>query len=1206
MSGLSSPICCSSDTRPEPNRPAVRSALQRLTEAQFACLQKAVGERPLQERVSLEAEPIPDCVLRELFNLPTLTRSELVDAAAASRQSIARLREFIEQNCPSAFAGAEALAEYIEEATPDELQARENVAKDVARFAADPEEFERLLDLSQREISRLPDLSWLTCSFQLIISNCARLTNLDNLRDLPSLEKLDASNCTGLTHLEGLHNLPHLEELFLNGCNSLHCVEGLHNLPGLRRLNLSGCTRLVSIEPLRDLPSLEELRLTGCTGLTHLKGLPKLRSLQTLELGNCTGLRGLDDLHDLPGLQRINLSHCTSLGHLGRMRNLPSLEELNLFNCSSFHHLQGLQNFQSLRSLELGDCSDLTDFECLRDLPRLRRVNLNRCSHFTSIEYMRDLPSLEELFLGECGGLHHLNGLQNFPALKTLFLQGCRRLTNLDALRDLPSLEEVNLSQCTRLSSVKALQNLPRLKKISLGECRDLLDIDGLQNLPNLQRVDLNAVPISHVGPLRNLPHLQTLVCEGCEHLVDLQGLQGLPALNKLLLDRCEGLTDLVGLQDLPHLEFLRVTSCRGLTTLNGLRNVPALKRVILNTSTELIDIEALRHCSRLEALGLLGCVSLTHIGGIHDLPSLRILNLYRCTNLVDLDGVRNLPSLTLVDLRECPRMTAESCEELRTRLPANCMMNLSGPALHGRSGAAQRSPNFHLSEVTLDRRPREFLQEFGNELILRKGEPPQQWNFRLQGLDRAVRAHDAGGVRRDVTYRLVRNLFAQGPDQLHHFGEIPQVRPAAVQETDVETYRNLGRVLYIPLRFPAPIGGLLERAVFRALSIAVQDPLHLEDTAQARAQVASMIYQDQLSAELAAQGMAGLSDEKLLQLVERLDEVSPALAQEARGFAALVRPSEYAQQQRETLSYLLIRHPQLGEWLQSGMSTLSAPILEQLMPFLERQDPGLLPELDIGLSREQIRLEKSQKMSQRTMAQIDAKEVLSNLDKLKRQTLVKQLQATPKLVLPEELRARIQGALQRQVQMEPDFSSLMLDLASGKEQRILDGLEQWAHQCSSYQAVGRAIQAMAAGLRDMWPIHENLSELTPERLLRDLEGANTVEELKACCSPRPDQLGDPQTTRTHAWLMRWIEASSEEDRKAFCAAVTGSGALVRHPENGQPPMRVVFSEQDPDFIPVARTCANMLELPKTYPCYETLKQKLELLIYEGGGFGFS
>jgi Leucine-rich repeat (LRR) protein len=1139
MSGLSSSPYGSLDRRAEPQLPALQSELQRLTQRQFEILQQALGERPLVDRVSVGAEPIPESLLADLSLLPLPTRSELVAAAAASRQAIARLREFIELNHPdrSSYLGIEALVVYIAEATPDELEEREDVAREVVLFDVRSVGAEGRLDLSGRAISRLPDLSWLTCLAELNLSECASLTSLDNLRS-PHVQFMDCSACIRLTGLEGLQQLPALQSLCLAGC------------VGLTQLN-----------GLSDLPRLQCLTLTGCTGLTHINGL----------------------------------------------RNLHSLEKLILNRCTRLISLEGLQELPTLQSLELGDCTRLAHLDGLRNLPGLLRVNLSRCVNLVSIEHVQNLPVLKELILGDCSQLTDLNGLQNLRALQKLFLEGCRSLIHFDALRDLPDLEELNLKKCIRLRSLAEMVNLPNLRKIYLDEGPNLIDLDGLQNFLNLQHLHLSSLPIGHLDPLRNLSQLDTLMCEDCDHLSDLRGLQGLPALKTLRVDRCERLSSLEGLQDLPNLEFLRVGNCFGITSLDGLRNLPALKHLLFYLCSELSTIAGLHQFPSLELVHFVGCIRLTSLEGLRDLPLVRMVNFYRCTNLTHLDGARNLPSAELIDLRDCPRIAAQSSEQLRTRLPPTCRLNLNGPlSLVERLTAPQRSPDFSLSEAALDARPREFLRELGTELALRRGEQPSRWRFRLRGPDQAVHAVDMGGVKRDVTYRLVRNLFAEGPDQLPHFGEPPALRPAAAQEAEVESYRNLGRLLYIPLQFPAPVGGLFERAVLQALSTTLQDPLLLQDTAEARIQVVSPIYRDDLTRELTAQGIIELSQDKIDQLVERLEEVCLPLAREAKSLAILVRQSERSQQQRETLAYLLLRHPELGEWLETGMSDLPAPILAPLTSFLEHQDPELLDELEAGLKQARVDLEQSWKRIQASMTQIDAKGALSNLDRVKRQNLVKQLQATPKMVLSDELRIRIEGALQRQVQMEPDFSTLIIDLATGKEQGILRGLEQWTQQSPAYQEVGRAIQAMAAGIQDLWPAEGSRSELTPERLMRDLEGVNTVKELQTSCRLHPDYQEDPLATRTHAWLMRWIEESSDEDRRGFCAAITGSGALVMQPAQGEPRIRVVLTAKEPDYVPIARTCGNLLELPKTYPDYQSFKQKLELLIREGGGFSFS
>ena len=88
--------------------------------------------------------------------------------------------------------------------------------------------------------------------------------------------------CTQLANVNGLKDLKALQRLDLSGCKQLANVNGLKDLEGLQTLDLSGCQQLDNVEGLKDLKTLQTLQLTRCPKLSR-EAVDQLRTtlLQT-------------------------------------------------------------------------------------------------------------------------------------------------------------------------------------------------------------------------------------------------------------------------------------------------------------------------------------------------------------------------------------------------------------------------------------------------------------------------------------------------------------------------------------------------------------------------------------------------------------------------------------------------------------------------------------------------------------------------------------------------------------------------------------------------------------------------------------------------------------------------------------------------------------------------------------------------------------
>lgn len=136
------------------------------------------------------------------------------------------------------------------------------------------------------------NFNWFTNIYDLNLSACTQLTNLDFLETEFSLVNLTLNRCTSLTNLKSLNNLINygrLSYLNLSECTQLHNLDFLtpnsqiKNRSGLFSLNVNHCVNLTTLQHLNSdhllyesesdkLTKLHNLTILGCTKLINLKG----------------------------------------------------------------------------------------------------------------------------------------------------------------------------------------------------------------------------------------------------------------------------------------------------------------------------------------------------------------------------------------------------------------------------------------------------------------------------------------------------------------------------------------------------------------------------------------------------------------------------------------------------------------------------------------------------------------------------------------------------------------------------------------------------------------------------------------------------------------------------------------------------------------------------------------------------------------------
>jgi len=777
------------------------------------------------------------------------------------------------------------------------------------------------------------------------------------------------------------------------------------------------------------------------------------------------------------------------------------------------------------------------------------------------------------------------------------------RLIEIPSLNGLVSLRTLQCTGCESLKRLNSLQGLFHLEILDLALCRALEWLPSFGDLESLEVLVIRGDGLRELPRLQGLRRLRDLSVLGCNALNELPSLQGLRRLRELTVTHCSSLVALLSLDDLPALRAIRVRECPSLDRLPSFDGLVSLQSVQIEGSSNL-QVPRVPPAHQLQ----------DRIEGIHARFLAEANSSIRSDQDADVARVVSRDNQSIVEVERVLGAVAQIQDIglfLNNFMPASRLgQSDSEPSLAAVNPrqpqhiqGAPRPNIFELSEFDLENNPKDFLFDLGIEMELYRGTSPRGWDFQLRGPDNQAAAYDAGGVKRDVTYRLLQNLFKEDAAGLPHDNRAPAIIPKSTTDEDRKAYFHLGRVLSIPLTFSAPIGALFAKNFYLGLSKALQDLDLQADLPDARATLAAIAYNDPFAFALDESHIEQLSADGLDVLVDRLVEVGACAENEARACLVCISPSDRTLAAQESLAYLLSRHPQIGAWIEQGPSAISPDQLLEITPFLEHQDPELIPLLQGGLREAEEQFEELASSLRKQVAEINAKEEPTKADLIRKKDFEKRLQQAPKLELPEDLRARIEGALLRGAQERDDFNAVMATLRE-LELKIIHGLRIWRQTNEVLQEAGEAIQEIAKGIRDMLP-GQAASSFSPERIISDLEGVSDAQTIQANCPLHHDYNNDDKAKKTHQWLMTWLEQASPEDLRGFCNFVTGAGALALQPQDGYPPLRVIFTNIPEDQLPIAHTCFRQLDLPKTYPDYETFKARLNTAIEFGSSFGF-
>ncbi len=307
--------------------------------------------------------------------------------------------------------------------------------------------------------------------------------------------------------------------------------------PFQQRVGLWALAMDASFDPMR----VHALRLSGKASLApDLRALARFPALTTLELLDYAEPPDLRPLRALPALETVSLSGCGGVPDLLSLAAGGKLRCLELSGCRDLVNLDDLAGCTTLQTIKLDGCTSLTQVDGLSACVRLARIDLSGCSALVHLDGLARCSALQEVALAGCSSLAQVRGLRAATQLVSLSFLGCSRLTSLDGLERLVNLQNVDCegAPSVDLSALASLQRLTWFRLVPAGTT----DLSPLAGLPHLSTLHLGELQKGiDLTPVGEMTRLTTLSVRGVQRGVSLAPLAQLEGLEKLHLERLEG-----------------------------------------------------------------------------------------------------------------------------------------------------------------------------------------------------------------------------------------------------------------------------------------------------------------------------------------------------------------------------------------------------------------------------------------------------------------------------------------------------------------------------------------------------------------------------------------------------------------------------------------------------------------------------------------
>ena len=318
----------------------------------------------------------------------------------------------------------------------------------------------------------------------LVIADNPRITSLDGLRNLETVNgRLELRNC-GVRELSGLNRLRLVKGLAIEGLGELTAISGLTSLTLIRnslRINtnpqLRSISGFTSLEGCRDGLFIESNhRLERITGFTPLARIDygQLSIRNNPALTSVSGLSCLAFIRD-----GLVISNCPKLADFRFLASLDTAPAIEISNTA-------LADGDPLRRL----------FRHQRHFKGAVKFTLNRT--LTDISFMAGMTTVgSSLYLNQ-DSLVNLRGLEGLSRVGASLNLSANKLTDISQLGSLKEIDGILGLSYNRLTSLHGLENLRSIRTKEWG--KDLLSIKFNDNRDGHGRISL-----TDIGALANM-----------------------------------------------------------------------------------------------------------------------------------------------------------------------------------------------------------------------------------------------------------------------------------------------------------------------------------------------------------------------------------------------------------------------------------------------------------------------------------------------------------------------------------------------------------------------------------------------------------------------------------------------------------------------------------------------------------------------------
>ncbi|KAD3336375.1 hypothetical protein E3N88_31894 [Mikania micrantha] len=484
--------------------------------------------------------------------------------------------------------------------------------------------------------------------------------------------------------LKKCHHLSFLRELYgaykkfkaLEICRGLRAflvmpARGIYNWPLPFYISNS-----VLIEVIPLLKSLRVLNLARYN-ITHVpESIGRLKHLRYLNLSD-TQIKCLpEEVGDLHNLQSLLLSRCYMLSSLpASIVKLTNLRHLDISYTDRLKKmplgLGVLTSLQTLSKVVIGEAFNICDLKGL--------------VHLQGQLEIKELQKVKKSFQAKEAELQHKKGIHELDLRWSDVFDDSRNeateyevFEGLRPFKKLTSLSIWNYGGREFPSWVGDL-SFDCLTHLKLIGCKSCTCLPALGHLPSLQKLvvermdGLKSVGSEFLGPSNGVafPSLKVLSfsdMKGWEKWSTIHGGKDnmFPCLQEINMGDC-GKLDEVAIESIPSLQVLHLQGCSEIVLKSMVGVSSSIVRLTLKTIRGLtqLPVDVLEHIEKVEDLEISMCDELAYMwdseAACKILLKLKKLEVRQCKQLLSL-GEKNMPSITKVEIYHCESLKSYNC----------------------------------------------------------------------------------------------------------------------------------------------------------------------------------------------------------------------------------------------------------------------------------------------------------------------------------------------------------------------------------------------------------------------------------------------------------------------------------------------------------------------------------------------------------------